>query len=90
MTVMIMAYETHDFYCLNCGHKGLPIHRNKGHLHGAMHRKKLYCMNCKCEVNHVEIRNLDELEKFKDEFERGVYKDEAEESILACRDSWMR
>ena len=52
MGVVIMAklknnslkkYEDHSFYCLNCGKKGIPIWRNKGHLHSKNHRKALYC-----------------------------------------------
>lgn len=43
----------HEFYCTQCGQKGLPIcregrSREKGHL------KILYCLNCGVEVNHVE------------------------------------
>lgn len=84
-----MAYEQHDFYCLNCGNKGIPIHRNRGHLHAGGHRKKLYCLTCKCEVNHIEITTADALEQFKEDFKNGVYKDEAEESIRVVRDSRM-
>lgn len=82
-----MAYEAHDFYCLKCGTKGLPVHRNTGHQHGAMHRKKLWCFKCQCEVNHIEIRNYSELETFRENFENGVYIDEVEESLAHVRNS---
>ena len=84
-----MAYITHDFYCLNCGKRGIPIQRNRSHMHSKNHRKKLYCCNCKCEVNHLEIFSLADLEKFKIDFANGVYKDEAEESISFGRSSGM-
>ena len=45
-------YESHDFYCINCGNKGLPVFRNNGRLHGGFHRKKLWCCHCKTECNH--------------------------------------
>ena len=73
-------YIEHEFYCLRCGKPGIPIRRNQGFQHGPMHRKKLYCIYCQAEINHVEIRNLDEKEKFLEDFANGVYKDEAEES----------
>lgn len=84
-----MAYEVHDFYCINCGNKGIPVARCKGQLRGKSHLKKLYCINCHCEVNHIEIRTPDELEKFKGDFKNGCYKKQAEESIRVCRDSRM-
>jgi len=85
-----MAYVQHDFYCLKCGQKGLPVWRNNGHLHAKNHKKKLYCFNCKCEVNHIEIFNQFQLEKFQEDFKNGVYIDEAEESVSACRSSRKR
>lgn len=81
---MKMNYVTHDFYCLKCGKKGIPIQRNKGHMHGKNHRKKLYCLNCHCEVNHIEIFSASDLEQFRKDFESGVYEHEAEESIRTC------
>lgn len=80
-------YEEHQFYCLLCGRPGIPLRRKAGFQHSAMHRKKLYCPYCKTEVNHVEIRNILEKEKFLEDFENGVYKDEAEESRNTCRNS---
>lgn len=77
--------EMHDFFCLKCGKKGLPVHRRQGHQHGKYHRKKLYCFYCKEEVNHMECRNQAEIDEFKDAFERGEFIDEAEESISYVR-----
>ena len=82
-------YEEHTFYCLLCGRPGIPLRRKKGFQHGAYHRKKLYCPYCKVEVNHMEIRNFMEKEKFLEDFKNGVYKDEAEESLATCGGSWL-
>ena len=70
-------YEEHSFYCINCGKKGIPILRDKSHLHSKNHRKVLYCPFCKETVNHIEITSFEQAEKFKEDFEKGVYKDEA-------------
>lgn len=43
------------FYCTCCGKEGIPIQRKKGKERGAGHLKKLYCLNCNREWNHVEI-----------------------------------
>ena len=80
-------YEEHKFYCLSCGKAGIPLRRKVGFQHGAMHRKKLYCPNCRCEVNHIEIKTLEQEEKFQKEFQRGAYKDEAEKSRNFIRNS---
>lgn len=77
----IQKYEDHSFYCLNCGKRGIPIWRNKSHLYSKNHRKVLYCPYCQTEVNHLEIRNQEEMFKFKQDFEKGVYKEEATQSI---------
>ena len=81
-------FESHDFYCINCGNKGIPIARKMGNCRDAFHRKKLYCYHCKMDINHVEVRNDCEREQFKEMYENGEFKQEAEESICACRPSW--
>ena len=75
------SYAEHSFYCVACGSRGIPIQRNQGFQHQGMHRKKLYCVICKQEVNHVECKTLDEVEEFRYNFENGVYMDEAKESL---------
>ena len=64
-----------DFYCTECGHKGIPIIRTKkarepGHL------KKLFCLYCQKEVNMVEIKQNGRytLEDFLIEFENGNFE----------------
>ena len=81
-------YEEHQFYCLLCGRPGVPLRRRAGFQHGSMHRKKLYCPWCRQTVNHMEVRNAQEKELFLENFENGVYKDEAEESRIVCRSAW--
>lgn len=73
--------ETHDFYCMNCGNKGIPLSRNVGFQHSKFHRKKLYCVYCRQEYNHVECRNMMEVNKFKEDFANGVFVNEVQASI---------
>ena len=60
------------FFCTQCGTEGLPIFRKKAKLREPGHLKKLYCFNCKKEVNHAEVREIggytyeDFLEEFND------------------------
>ena len=85
-----MKYDVHDFYCLKCGKKGIPLSRKHGFQHERFHRKKLYCIFCGEEVNHIECKSAEDVEIFKENFEKGVYQDEAEESISYLRTSWIR
>ena len=65
-----------DFYCTNCGNRGLSIPRTYGHYREAGHLKKLYCPHCKKTWNHVEIRSFYSdynLEDFKLEMEYGNF-----------------
>lgn len=76
--------EKHRFFCINCGKEGLPIYRNLGRQRGKMHRKKMFCIHCKQEVNMVECYSDEDVRKFKRNYENGVYKDEAEQSVVYC------
>lgn len=66
-----------EFYCTKCGRKGIPIWRKKGAEREAGHLKKLYCFNCKEEVNFCEIKPFTkyDYESFKLEFEYGNFED---------------
>lgn len=75
-------YESHYFYCLNCGKKSIPIMRKIGHQHGKNHRKALYCPFCKQTVNHMEVKTFEEAIQFREDFNKGIFKEEAKESIL--------
>ena len=81
------SFEEHSFYCLKCGNRGIPIRRKCGFQHSSMHRKKLYCIHCKEEINHIECKSMDDIEEFLVNFKNGVYKDEAQESVSYVRDS---
>ena len=82
--------DLHTFYCINCGNKGFDIPRDHGHQHKNMHRKKLYCIYCKEEWNHVECKDMWDVEEFKENFVNGVYKNEVEESLATCGTTWRR
>ena len=73
--------DLHDFYCLKCGRKGIPLARRRSLQHEQLQRKKLYCIYCQTEVNHIECRNQEEIETFKTNFALGLYKEEAAESL---------
>lgn len=79
-----MCYIEHQFRCIRCANKGIPLMRNKGFQHGKFHRKKLYCVHCKTDVNHIEIKSEEELEEFLKNWEDGVYHEEAENSLAYC------
>ena len=80
----------HNFYCINCGNKGIELMRKQGSQHGKIHRKKLYCIHCKTEVNHIECKTFEEVEEFKINFENGVYEDEAKESLYFVGNTRIR
>ena len=58
------------FYCTKCGNRGLPVIRRSGAEREAGHLKKLYCLNCKEETNHVECKEFTHYNKADFEFER--------------------
>ena len=75
------GYEEHTFWCIKCGKQNFPLQRKVNHRHGKHHRKKLWCINCKQEINCVECRNDDEVAEFKEKFAAGEYADELKESL---------
>ena len=77
-------WDFHNFYCINCGNRGIPIARAGNKLKGKNHRKLMYCPTCKHTVNHIECRNQFEVEEFLEDFKNGVYEDEAKESLSYC------
>ena len=64
-----------EFYCVICGRRGLPVWRRNGRAREAGHLKKLWCLNCKQETNHAEIKPFTkyDFEDFKLEFEYGNF-----------------
>lgn len=77
--------ESHRFFCMKCGQESMPLARSSSLRREALHRKKLWCYHCKLELNHIECKTIEEIELFKINFENGVYKDEAEESLAHVR-----
>lgn len=65
-----------DFYCTQCGQKGIMIPRKVCTQREAGHLKKMYCLHCKKENNFVEIRPFGmeyQYEDFLLEFENGNF-----------------
>lgn len=73
--------EYHDFYCMNCGNK-YTLPRRANRKKESMHRKVLYCPFCKKEVNHIEVKNYLEKQIFLENFQKGLYYQECQESLL--------
>lgn len=65
-----------DFYCTYCGQRGIPLARKYGKAREPGHLKKLYCLHCKAETNHVEIRPYGKYtyEDFYKEFISNTFK----------------
>jgi predicted RNA-binding Zn-ribbon protein involved in translation (DUF1610 family) len=72
--------EASDFWCINCGKKGIPIIRERGRRRKPGHRKALYCTTCRTVINHVETRNEEEARQFREDFAAGKFAEEAERS----------
>ena len=49
-------YEFNEFYCVLCGNRGIPIVRKRNAAREAGHLKKLFCLTCGKETNHVECK----------------------------------
>ena len=47
-----------DFYCVVCGNKGISVPRKNGRQREAGHLKKLYCIYCRKETNHAEVKSF--------------------------------
>ena len=77
-----MTYN-HEFYCTQCGKKGIPVSRKKNHLKEQGHLKKLFCVHCNKEVNHVEVIENSQYDKqiFMDEFSSGNFDIEGNRRI---------
>ena len=66
-----------EFYCTECGHRGIDIPRRICHQREAGHLKKLYCIYCKKQTNHCEIKPVGGYTKqdFLEEFRLGRFSD---------------
>lgn len=74
------SFIINSFYCMNCGKK-TDLPRKISAQKGKFHRKKLYCPWCRSMVNHIECRTQDEIDEFRENYEAGVYIEEALESL---------
>lgn len=80
-----MSYTTNiTLWCMNCGKEGIPIRRKGNLLKKSFHRKKMYCPWCKTYVNHVECHSDEDIKLFKEAYEQGEFKEEAQQSITFC------
>ena len=76
-----MSVVTSSFYCIKCAHK-VPLPRRRGQQREKGHLKRIYCIRCAREINHLEVREFDtdfNLEKFKQDIADGVYAEYEEE-----------
>ena len=79
-----MRYASSNFYCVQCGQRGLDIWRKKGAEREAGHLKKLYCLHCKKETNHIEIKEFSQNYTYDDfitEFEYGNFSEEGNRKV---------
>jgi len=74
-------FYTSDFYCTKCGNRGIPLPRRVQSQREPGHLKKLFCLHCKTETNHAEIRPFGKYKynNFLEEFESGKFKEAEEE-----------
>ena len=78
-----------EFWCINCGKKGIPIMRERSKRRGPGHRKALYCITCKMIINHIETRNEEEARRFREDFDTGKYAEEAVKSVEYAKEHKM-
>lgn len=57
-------FTINTFKCTVCGKEGIPITRKQSNQREYGHLKKIYCIHCKKETNHVEIREFDYIDQF--------------------------
>ncbi len=70
-------FTVSDFYCVRCGNKGIPVARKMSRQREEGHLKNMYCMHCKENLNHIEIRPFDydyTVEDLKEDIINGEYK----------------
>lgn len=73
-----------NFYCLVCGRPGIPLQRRASLQRAKGHRKKLYCVWCQKECNHIECKTQEEIDAFREKYEKGEYEKEAYASLEYC------
>lgn len=53
-------------YCTICGNEGISIFRKSNQYREPGHLKKIYCIHCKKETNHAEVRSFFNDYNYKD------------------------
>ncbi len=73
-----MKITISNMYCTKCGNKGIDIPRRNGQQREPGHLKKIFCLYCKKETNHVEIKPYGKYryEDFLLEFKGGNFDEE--------------
>ena len=51
-------FNISKMYCTQCGKEGASICRKPNQCREPGHLKKLYCIYCKKETNHAEVRSI--------------------------------
>lgn len=80
------AGQKSKFFCTACGKEGIPILRKRCCERKSGHLKKLYCIYCKKEVNHCEIKEYGDYtyEDFLNEFNAGRFIDGNRVELEKC------
>ena len=78
-----MAKSNHitisEFYCTQCGQKGIMIPRKANAQREPGHLKNMYCIHCRKENNFVEIRPFGQEYLYEDfllEFKNGNFNED--------------
>ena len=80
---MCNNFIENEFYCTQCGNKGIPIQRKRGQEREAGHLKKIYCLKCGIQTNHVEVKPYTKytFDDFKTEFEYANFDENGQRKI---------
>lgn len=80
----------HEFYCTQCGERGIPVHRKYGQFREVGHLKKLYCLTCGKETNHAECISASKYDSstFFEEFHDGNF--DCEGNRILSVSEWKR
>lgn len=73
-------FSLSDFYCTECGKKGLSIPRKHGQARESGHIKDLLCIYCNKRTKHVEVSETGSYSYFDflEDFESGVFEEDGE------------
>ena len=104
MGIMGKRVVDHEFYCVHCGRKAVPICRT-GQMREAGHLEKQFCFFCGSATNHVECVPDSRYSKevFIQEYNDGNFSSEGQrilslskwrskhdrEEELICEDEWL-